>query len=554
MINAPRIPDFWKMPVSQVKDHFKTDLDAGLTSDEVQKRQNKYGCNVSEPRKKSEIFRNFARPFEIFFSIILTLIGDPVDALRFFTFRCFMMVVLVVAVIVFSDPETCWLAEAISLVVITLAMACIDAARDTKTESVLKILKKTIPQTCTVRRNGQRSITDAKELVPGDVVILEPGDLVPADLRLVETNHLKIEDAVFTGRLCLEEKDTVPHTNHISPYEGKNMAFFPTWVVDGNGIGIVTATGSKTELGKITAIPPKTSEIQSPGPEKMVQVERNFGLFAFGACILMVVTGVFQERETAGICMLAISLALATVPNSFTELFAFALVMGRQGRSPNTAATRNWASGETDHLICTHTLKAIRFVLSVSTGLIVVVFAAILAGWPLPLWPVQILWVSFVAGGLVLLTLMMDLAASTRVKRHSAVTEAAIFQDVSLFRILRYGVMNAVFPVLAFQIGIHSHLSAARTMAFAVLGFSLFSHVLNIRFSNRRAFENLFSDKWFFTALFVCMVCMGIVFQVPHLRSIFHIVLLTPLQWLWVAGLSASPVPLMAGIKFLRRS
>lgn len=189
-------------------------------------------------------------------------------------------------------------------------------------------------------------------------------------------------------------------------------------------------------------------------------------------------------------------------------------------------------------------LKAIQFMLSTNIGELLVLFIAIMANWAPPLLPIQILWINLVTDSLPALALSVDPADPDVMTRPPIDARQGLLTPVFLTRILLQGLMIAVLTLIAFQVGHQTSVTTAQTMAFAVLGLAQITHVLNAR-SRHSAFKGLFTNGWLWGALAVVLGLMLIVLEIPHIQDIFHLTPLTMNQWLWVAGLSLAPLPLV---------
>jgi Ca2+-transporting ATPase len=236
--------------VEDVIEELNTSL-KGVSSEEAQKRLLGYGPNeLKEKQKKT--------PLMMFLD----------------QFRDFMIIVLIAAAIIsgiVGDPE-----DTIAIVVIVILNAVIGFVQEYRAEKAMAALKKMTAHSALVLRDGEPMNSPASELVPGDIVMLEAGKVVPADMRLTEAFQLKAEEAALTGESVPVEKNTkVLNDEHLSMGDRKNMAYKGTAVSYGRGAGIVVATGMNTELGKIATMLQEEEEVKTPLQKRLVTFGKN---------------------------------------------------------------------------------------------------------------------------------------------------------------------------------------------------------------------------------------------------------------------------------------
>ncbi len=218
-------------------------------------------------------------------------------------------------------------------------------------------------------------------------------------------------------------------------------------------------------------------------------------------------------------------------------------------------------------------LKAIQFMLSTNIGEIVVLFIAVLANWISPLLPIHILWINLVTDSLPALSLSVDPADKDIMQQKPVDSNQGIMNKVFATRIFLQGTMIGLLSLTAYAIGMYTsndvqglgfmefikqmsnlpHFAAAQTMTFAVLALSQMTHVFNVRSNYNSAFKGFFSNKLLLGAIFLVVVLMLIVLEVPALHSIFKITKLTGEQWMWVTGLSFAPILIMETVKGIGR-
>ena len=211
--------------ITEVKEEFKTDLERGLTTEEVKERLEKYGSNALKEKKKTPIIVRFLEQFKDFMVIIL-------------------LIAAVVSVVI--NPED-WI-ESLIILIVVLINAILGTYQESKAEKSLEALQKMSSHVAKVMRNGKLEVVPSKELVIGDIVILDTGDYVPADLRIIEAANLKSQESSLTGESVPVEKQSEVLEGEIGIGDRTNMLFSSSLITYGRGKGIVVETGMNTEV------------------------------------------------------------------------------------------------------------------------------------------------------------------------------------------------------------------------------------------------------------------------------------------------------------------
>ncbi len=295
--------------------HFLASSNQGITEAEAKKRLSKYGVNSIEDLKATSPWTLFIRQFNDFLIWIL----------------------LAAAGLSFATGETI---DAGIILVIVLLNALIGFYQEYNAENALFALKKMIRPQAKVRRGGRWQAVDVKELVPGDIVAIESGDIVPADLRLIEVNNLEIDEAVLTGESLPVAKSTEPLPPDTAPADRYNMALKGTLVVKGKGTGVVVATGLHTEFGKIAAHLASEEDTETPLKRNLRQFGHKLTYWILLLCLSFFVYGYWQGQPWFASFMLAISLAVAAVPEALPALITLALSKGAYRLSKKNALVR----------------------------------------------------------------------------------------------------------------------------------------------------------------------------------------------------------------------
>ena len=319
--------NYYTQPIDEVEQNLQTSFINGLTENEVQARQKKYGYNEFTKQKHTSLWTKF-----------------------FLQFKSFMIIVLLAAaaisgIVGYLNGEG--FTDAIIILVIVILNACIGTVQEAKAEKSLDALEKLSSPHCKVVRNGQVVVIESRELVPGDVVILETGDSVPADLRLVEAINLKVQEAALTGESVPEDKFVEHIPDEVSLGDRDNMAFGATSVTYGRGKGVVTATGMNSEVGKIATMIQAVPDTKTPLQEKLDKLGKFLGIAALSICALIFVVGLLNGNELLEMFMIAVSLAAAAIPEGLPAVSTIVLAVGVQRLVKKNAIVRKLPSVET---------------------------------------------------------------------------------------------------------------------------------------------------------------------------------------------------------------
>ncbi|MBN2847129.1 MAG: cation-translocating P-type ATPase, partial [Coriobacteriia bacterium] len=221
------------------------------------------------------------------------------------------------------------LADTIAIVVIVLLNAVIGVVQEYRAERAMEALREMAAETATVRRDGRTSEIHAAELAPGDIVLLDAGRIVPADLRLIESAGLRVAEAALTGESLPVEKYTDPIEKVDAPIGDRtSMAYRGTQVVHGRGVGVVTGTGLATELGKIAHLLGATGDTKTPLQKRLAQFGKQLALAALGLCAIVFIVGLVQGGDVLEMFITAVALAVAAVPEALPAVATIALAIG----------------------------------------------------------------------------------------------------------------------------------------------------------------------------------------------------------------------------------
>jgi len=301
----------------------------GLNAEEVKQRQLKFGPNelLEKPRAG-------------FFAMLLD------------QFKDFIVMMLIIAAVVSALLGD--YVEAAAIITIVLLNAILGVVQESRAEQALAALKKMAAPEAQVLRNGERVMVPARELVPGDIVFLEAGNFIPSDLRLLEAVNLRIDEAALTGESVPVQKNVeIINDKEASLGDRKNTAFMGTTVTYGRGTGVVVSTGMYTQLGMIAGMLQSVDEGDTPLQQRLDQLGRTLGYACLGVCGLVFGVGILQNLGhidatlLKDLFMVAVSLAIAAVPEGLPAVVTISLAMGMGEMVKRHALIRRLASVET---------------------------------------------------------------------------------------------------------------------------------------------------------------------------------------------------------------
>ena len=246
-------------------------------------------------------------------------------------FKSFMIIVLIVAAIISGVTGVLnreGITDAIIILSIIIVNALIGVFQESKAEKSLEALQKMSAHNCKVVRDGTVRIIASRELVVGDIVELETGDVVPADLRLIDSANLKTQEAALTGESLPVEKNIEPIEKDVLIGDMTNMAFSSSSVSYGRGKGIVVATGAQTEVGKIAAMLQNVQEEKTPMQERLDQLGKILAIVCIVVCVVIFVVGLLYGKGFMEMFMTAISLAVAAIPEGLPAVSTVVLSLG----------------------------------------------------------------------------------------------------------------------------------------------------------------------------------------------------------------------------------
>ena len=323
--------NFYNQKIEDVAQELETSSSQGLSVNQIEELRTKYGSNSLTSKKKISIWQRFLAQF-----------------------KDFMIIVLIVAALLSGFVAQEWTDAAIIMIVVILN-AVLGVFQETRSEEAINALKKMATPNAHVRRDSQIVEIPSTELVPGDVVLLEAGDVVPADLRLTLTKSLKIEESALTGESVPVDKTSEPiNEEKVALADQDNMAFANTNVTYGRGEGIVTETGMNTEVGKIATMLNNTDETDTPLKRNLNQLGKTLTIMILLICAVVFVVGFFTKKGTEptdklaiDMFLVAVSLAVAAIPEGLPAIVTIILALGTQVMAKHNSIVRKLPAVET---------------------------------------------------------------------------------------------------------------------------------------------------------------------------------------------------------------
>src|SRR4030066_53889 len=315
--------NWYHLNVDEVLSQFNSTADRGLSKAEASRRLMEHGPNELQAARRIS-------PWAILFE----------------QFKNILVIILLIAVVLsaFLGHSI----EAIAIAVILLFAVLLGFVQEYRAERASEALKRMAAPTATVIRDGEEMDMPARDLVPGDIILIRAGDRTPADARLVEAVNLQIEEASLTGESVPVEKNTQPLPNiELAVGDRKNMAYAGTVATYGRGRGLVVATGMQTEFGKIAQLLQTVETGKTPLQENLDKVGRLLARVGIAVVGLIVGLGLFRGQPFLEILIFGIALAVAVVPEALPAVVTISLAIGVQRMVKRNALIRRLSAVET---------------------------------------------------------------------------------------------------------------------------------------------------------------------------------------------------------------
>ena len=318
---------YYNKSIEELSEHLNVPLSGGLSEDEANQRLRQFGYNQLSVKSKKSFLLIFLSQFKSFMIIIL------------------LIAAVISGIIGMTEGEG--LLDTFVILGILILNAFVGAYQEKKAESSLEALKNlSAPVTKVLRNKTVREIS-TKLLVPGDIVILETGAIIPADLRLIQAINLKIQESAMTGESVPVEKQTdILRGDNVALGDRTNMAFSSGIVTYGRGQGIVVSTGMKTEVGKIADMLQQTEDTETPLKIRLEQLGKILGIAALIICAAIFIVGVLYGNSALSMFMTAVSLAVAAIPEGLPAVSTVVLAVGVQRLVKRKAIIRTLPSVE----------------------------------------------------------------------------------------------------------------------------------------------------------------------------------------------------------------
>ncbi len=320
--------NWFNKKIEEIETELKTNQEKGLTEEQVAEIRKEKGYNELQAGKKKTLLQRFADQFKDF-SIIVLIIAAIVSG-----------------IVGVGQGEG--ITDTIIILIVVIVNAIIGVAQESKAEKSLEALQKLSDHASKVIRNGNLQVIPARELVPGDIVVLDTGDYIPADLRIIEEANLKAQESSLTGEsVPVEKTSEVIDDAEIGIGDRKNMLFSSSLVTYGRGKGIVVETGMTTEVGKIAGMINSTEKQETPLQQKLNKLGKTLGIAALAICLLIFVIGLLQGKEIITMFMTAVSLAVAAIPEGLVAVSTIVLAIGVQKMVKRNAIVKRLPAVET---------------------------------------------------------------------------------------------------------------------------------------------------------------------------------------------------------------
>lgn len=301
----------------------------GLTEDEANKRLEKYGANNLKEKKKESLFIKFIKQFNDFMIIVLIIAA------------------IISAIIAQTNGSGDYI-DSIIIIAIVIFNAIMGLIQEEKAEKSLEALKKMSAPNAKVRRNGKIREIEASKVVPGDIVMLEAGNYVPADCRLIDSYNLQIEESSLTGETLPTSKqaDIILNAN-TAMGDLKNMAFATTIVVNGHAEAVVVETGMNTKVGQIAGMIIENESPETPLQKKLGEVGKTLAITCMIICGLIFLIGIWKQIPITEMFMTSVGLAVAAIPEGLPAIVTIMLSIGVTKMAKKNSIIRKLPAVET---------------------------------------------------------------------------------------------------------------------------------------------------------------------------------------------------------------
>ena len=325
------------LDVKNVQRKLKTSINVGLTEEEAENRKKQYGENKLDEGKKESLFIKFIKQFNDFM-IITLLIASGISASISYI------------------QKTNDYIDSIIIVAIVVLNVTVGVIQESKAEKSIEALNKLTAPKAKVKRDNILKTIDSKELVPGDIIVIETGDYIPADCRLINSYNLKVEESALTGENMpvLKKADCIV-SEKAAVGDMQNLVFATTMVVNGHAEAIVTETGMNTKVGKIAGMIIKDEAPETPLQKRLGDVGKKLGIVALLICVLIFFIGLIKKIPVMEIFITSVGLAVAAIPEGLPAVVTIMLSIGVTKMAKKNSIIRKLPAVETlgsSNVIC----------------------------------------------------------------------------------------------------------------------------------------------------------------------------------------------------------
>jgi len=315
--------NWYARDTQDIESILNTDIENGLTEDEAKKRVGQFGYNELEEEKKRSLFKIFLSQFNDF------------------------MIWILIAAALISGIVLRELTDAIVILVILIANAILGFIQEFRAEKALSALKELASATTLAIRDGVENNINSKLLVPGDLIKLSTGNLVPADCRIINEVNLQANESIITGEsLPVDKFSKIIHQDNLPLETRTDMLFGGTTIVRGRCKAVVVGTGKNSEIGRIASLVQKKEE-PTPLQIELKTVGKKIGIICLAVSLAVLISGILKGNSIAEMFMVAVALAVASIPEGLPAIVTVSLALGVQRMSKSNAIVRRLSSVET---------------------------------------------------------------------------------------------------------------------------------------------------------------------------------------------------------------
>ena len=317
----------------QVMKELTTDLNSGLSEEEASERLKSFGQNKLDEKPPRTFLQRFSSQMKDVMVVILMIAAGVSLGISIYH--------------AMTGGETDWV-EPIVILLIVIINGVLGVVQESRAEAALEALKNLSAPSARVRRGGELKTIKSTELVPGDVIEIEAGDMVPADCRLIHSASFRSDESALTGESVPAEKDAAADVSKLAPLGDRvNMAYAGCAVSYGRAKAVVVETGMNTEMGKIAQMLDNEDEAVTPLQIKLAHLGKMLGFLALGICAIILVIGLIYNKGLLEMFMTAVSLAVAAIPEGLPAIVTIVLAIGVQRLVANNAIVRRLPAVET---------------------------------------------------------------------------------------------------------------------------------------------------------------------------------------------------------------